>query len=230
MKQKAVFLLLSLSLLSGCARYYIVNIDSINNREEVTEKTYILIPGNKDTSASDLQFREYAHFASAALAKNGYKLADSAKDASVEIYLSYGIGEPEKHVYSYAEPLWGQVRTNAYTYSQEITAADGVSKTYYSTTRIDPEYGVTGFTTRTGTYTSYKKFIVLDAYSTKKRDNNRLENIWRTSISSTGTTKDLRKIFPVLLAAAVKYIGSNTGEEIVIEFPEESEAVAEIRK
>jgi hypothetical protein len=220
-------------LFSGCARYYIISIDSINNREIPVNKTYIITAGNKDTSAADLQFQEYARFLSKALSLLGYTLAATPKLAAIEIYLSYGVGEPESQVYSYAEPVWGQLRTDVNTYTTETTytsPSGGDTKAYNSTTRIDPEYGVTGYTTKTGVYTAYNKFIIMDAYDIKtKQKDNKLKHLWKTSVSSTGMSKDLRKLFPLMIAAAKKYIGANTGEELEIQYPEESEEVKNLK-
>jgi len=228
MKKTCFIAALAALIFSGCARYYIINVDSINSRETITDKTYILSAGNKDTSASDLQFQEYAHYLSKALSSLGYTLAASPKAAAVEIFLSYGVGEPESHVYSYAEPVWGQISADISTYTTQYTASNVT--TYSSTTSINPEYGVTGYTTRTGVYTAYKKFIIMDSYDlkTKQRDN-KLKHLWKTTVSSTGEAKDLRKLFPLMIAAAKQYIAGNTGEELEIQFPEESEEVKALR-
>lgn len=228
MKKILILLFLSVLLLSGCARYYIIGIDSINNREPLSDKSFVLLPGNKDTSATELQFQEYAGYVAKILASTGYALAASQETAAIEIFLSYGVGEPESHVYSYAEPVWGQVRANIKTYTTQstTTSPSGDTTTYASNTRVDPEYGITGFTTKTGVYTSYNKFIVMDAYDLKtKQKDGKLKHLWKTTISSAGTTKDLRKLFPVMLIAAKQHIGGNTGEELEVQYPEESEEV-----
>ena len=50
---------------SGCATMwpeFHVNVDSISSQEAGAKKTFVLLPGNKDTSAEDLQFREFASY------------------------------------------------------------------------------------------------------------------------------------------------------------------------
>lgn len=224
----ALFVTALALMLSSCARYYIVNVDAINNRETPQDKTYVINPGNKDIAPGDLQFQEYASYLAKALSGLGYTLADSAKNSGIEIYLSYGVGEPERHEYSYAEPLWGQISADVNTYTTETRSGDTTHSSSYTT--VTPEYGIMGYSTRTGVYTSYNKFIVIDAYGTGvKQKGAKLKHLWKTRISSAGSTKDLRKVFPILLAAGAPYIGGNTGEEKEIEFPEESEDVKKLK-
>jgi hypothetical protein len=223
-----ILTLILILMLSGCARYYIVNVDSINNRETLQDKRYVINPGNKDLAPGDLQFQEYASYLVKVLSGMGYTLADSVKNAGIEIYLSYGVGEPESHVYSYAEPVWGQISADVNTYTTQTTSGDRTSSSSYTT--VTPEYGITGYTTQTGVYTSYNKFVIIDAYGTgAKQKGAKLKHLWKTNISSAGSTKDLRKMFPILLAAGAPYIGGNTGEEKEIEFPEESESVKALK-
>lgn len=41
--------------------------------------------------------------------------------------------------------------------------------------------------------------------------------VWRTEITSTGYSKDLRTVFPVMVAASSIYIGENTGKMVQLE-------------
>src|SRR5271169_4579522 len=62
---KIASVLLGLLTLAGCARFE-VNIDSISANASPRTK-YILLPGNKDASPSDVQFKEYAAYINRAL-------------------------------------------------------------------------------------------------------------------------------------------------------------------
>lgn len=124
------------------------------------------------------------------------------------------------------------MRADVNTYTTETTYASpsGDTKAYNSTTSIDPQYGVTGYTVKTAAYTAYNKFLIMDAYDLKtKQKDNKLKHLWKTSVSSTGMSKDLRKLFPLMISAAKKYIGANTGEELEIQYPEESEEVKTLK-
>ena len=225
-----VVLILAAIAASGCVRAYHVRVDSISDRTVKLNKVYQIMPGNNGTSANDLQFKEFAGLLVNALAMQGYTMATGSQPAEVEIYLSYGVGEPEKHTYSYSTPVWGQTGENIYTQTNLINSKDNTAATQYTTTYVEPQYGVTGFTSQTGEYTAYKKYIILDAFDAKDgRPGDKLKEIWKTSISADGKIKDLRKIFPALLAASVKYIGLNTGEEIAVDVEADSDVVKEIK-
>lgn len=215
---------------SGCVRVLHVKVDSIGDSTVTLNKVYQILPGNKDTGSNDLQFKEFAGQLVKVLSIQGYTLSSAVQPAELEIYLSYGVGEPEKHTYSYSVPVYGQTGTGVYTVTSQINSPDNSSTTQYSATQVQPQYGVTGFTEQTGEYTSYRKYVILDAYDIKNgRPGSKLTEVWKTSISASGKMKDLRKIYPVLLGAAEQYIGLNTGGEIGVDMPTDSPVIKAIK-
>jgi len=214
---------------SGCVRSYLVHVDSISDTSAQLNKTYLIMPGNKDINANDLQFREFASLLVKAMAIQGYILADVSQKPDLEVYLSYGIGEPETHTYSYSEPVWGQTGVNIYSETNQYTGKNNVT-TQNSSTFMEPQYGVTGYTEKTGEVTVYKKFILIDAFDIKNgSQGSQLKEVWKTSIAANGKAKDLRKVFPGMLAAAAKYIGTNTGEELQVEVAQDSPVLKAIK-
>jgi hypothetical protein len=227
----ATYAVLSLLFLAstGCVRSYLVHVDSISDSSAQLNKTYLILPGNKATAAGDLQFREFAGLLVRAMSIQGYTLAGVSQKPDMEVYLSYGIGEPETHTYSYSEPVWGQTGVNIYSQTNQYTGKDNVT-TQNSTTFMEPQYGVTGYTEKTGAVTVYKKFIIIDAYDLKNgAPGAQLREIWKTSIDATGKAKDLRKVFPGMLAAAAIYIGVNTGETLSVEVAKDSPVLKVIK-
>jgi hypothetical protein len=221
--------ILFLFAMAGCMRGYIINVDSISDSAFREYKTYILIPGNKGTTINDLQFKEYAAMLVRAMSLQGYILSDPEIKPDIEVYFSYGIGEPETHTYSYSEPVYGRTGMNIYTRITNHTSSYDVT-TQNSSTFMEPQYGITGYTNKTGEFTSYKKFIVLDAYDIKDANQgNKLKAAWKTSIYSEGKSRDLRKVFPGLLAGASEYIGRNTGEILVVQIAEDSPVLKKIK-
>jgi hypothetical protein len=222
-------LLAGLFAATGCVRSYLVHVDSISDNSAQLNKTYLIMPGNKSVGANDLQFKEFAGLLVRAMAIQGYTLADAVQKPDIEVYLSYGIGEPETHTYSYSEPVWGQTGVNIYTQTDQYTGKDNVT-TQNSSTFMEPQYGVTGYTEKTGEYTVYKKFIVVDAFDMRNgAPGAQLKEIWKTSITANGKAKDLRKVFPGMLAAAAKYLGTNTGEDLSVEIAQDSPVLKAIK-
>jgi hypothetical protein len=205
-----------IAFFTGCAHVYHVGIDSINDGQELANKTYVLVPGNSELEAGDLQFREFATYLGRALKMNGYTAAGVNQTPEIEIYLSYGLGSPQPRVRTYAVPVWGQTGVDITTVEKTIETRSGASKTI-SRTNITPEYGVTGYTLQEKTYTTYPKYVEIDAYKIKNaKPGDKLEELWKTTIHSEGKRNELRHVFPILIAAAAKYLGGNTGQEIEI--------------
>jgi hypothetical protein len=223
-----VALLCVLAALAGCAHVYHVSIDAINTGQEISGKTFVIVPGNADTGAGDLQFREFARYLSRALASRGYMAARETQAPDIEIYLAYGLGSPQARVRSYTVPVWGQTGTDITTTEQTTGNRQGSTTT--TTTNVTPEYGITGYATQEENYTTYPKFVEIDAYSVKNaKPGDRMEELWKTTIHAEGKRNELRHVFPILIAAAAKYLGGNTRQVIQVALTEDQPEVKLIK-
>jgi len=219
-------------LLCGCATFgpqYHVNIDSLSSNNAQSLKTYILLPGNKDISPDDLQFQEFSQYINRALTAKGFTLADDIEKAELAIFLGYGIGDPQEHLYSYSIPTYGQTGiSSASTYGSINTYGNFGS--YSSTTTYTPTYGVTGYTSHMGSIVTYFRYILLTAFDLDEyRESQKEIQVWKTTITSTGSSGDLRQVFPVLVGAAREHMGTNTGQQIKIILGESDKRVLEIK-
>ena len=118
MKHRFLLVVITVTLLTGCAtvhQSYNINVDSINAPQTEFKTKYLLLSGIKDVGEDDLQFREYVGYVDRALAMIGYTKATSFDEAEIAVYLSYGIGDPESHTYSYSVPTWGQTGVSSST-------------------------------------------------------------------------------------------------------------------
>jgi hypothetical protein len=226
------FLLLSVSLLVGCVTvqpHFEVYVDSIAAEGVLGGGTFILLPGNKDTSVSDLQFKEFASYAHRALISRGFAPASSFEKADLAIFLAYGIGNPEKHQYTYSLPVWGQTGVSSSSTYGTISTY-GSSATYSGTTTYTPSYGITGYTTHTGSLTTYFRFALLSAYDLKTyRATKKEAQVWQTTVTSTGSSNDLRRVFPIMVTATERYLGTNTGQKVKVVLYEDDPAVLETK-
>lgn len=228
-----LWFILIASLLAGCASvrptYYQSNVDSLAQDDATTKKRYFLVPGNKDVEMSDLQFKEYAAYVDKVLAEKGFIKVSSAPEAEVVIFLSYAIGDPQTHQYSYSLPVWGQTGvSSASTYG--TASVYGNSAAYNGTTTYSPSYGVTGYATRVGSITTYTRFLLLDAYdeATYKREK-KMSEVWKTTVVSVGTSNDLRLIFPYMAASMEPYMGTSTGQKVLVQLRANDPAVQALR-
>ncbi len=232
------------TFLTGCATtkpVFHVFVDSINSNEATLGKTCIVLSGLKDVRSEDLQFKEYVSYVERALTSKGYVVVDQIENANIVVFLGYGIGDPEEHTYAYSLPIWGQTGfSSATTFGTGNTLGSaypyggntGLSGTtiHSGTTAYTPTHGVIGATTHQDSFVTYTKYVFLNAYDLDLfRESKKEKQLWKTEMVSTGSGSDLRRVFPVLVAASSPYIGENTGHKLEIVLKEDSKEVLEIK-
>jgi len=226
-----IFCILFLSLY-GCAmtQKYHVDVDSISSPDADSKKKYILLSGIKDVKDTDLQFIEYTKYIETALISRGFFKANTIEDANVAIFLVYGMEKPQNNPYRYALPMWGQTGVSSSTTYGSLNTF-GNTATYSETTTYNPTYGITGFSPGSGSYVNYFGFLILDAVDIDEyKKSQKMNQLWQTTVTSTGSSGDLRLVFPVMVAASKEYLGLNTGKRIQIILSEEDQRVVEIKK
>lgn len=176
-----------------------------------------------------MQFKEYASYVRRALIKQGFAPAESFESANVAIFLVYGIGDPQQEQYSYSVPTWGQTGVSS-SYTTGTINTYGSFSSYTGTTTYTPTYGVTGSRTHTGTRISYFRFMILDAVDLDEYKKSQTEvQLWKTTVASSGSSGDLRQVFPILVAASQQYIASNTGKKVSFSLREGDSRVLEVK-
>lgn len=230
-------IIICLLFLSGCATTqktkanptFGVDVDAISSHNAESKKKYILLPGIKDIKDTDLQFLEYSSYIDKALASRGFVKTKSFEDANVAIFLIYGIGHPQEKSFSYSLPMWGQTGVSSSNTYGTINKF-GTTGTYSGSTIYNPTYGITGFIPVSGSFVTYFRFLILDAVDLDEyKKSEKTIQLWQTTVTSTGSSGDLRKVFPVLVAASKPYLGLNTGKKIRIELTEDDQRVLEIK-
>jgi hypothetical protein len=125
--------------------------------------------------------------------------------------LGYGIGEPKQHIASYSLPSFGQIGVASSSTFGTVSSYGTVS----ATTTYTPSYGVTGSTSHAFSYDTYDRWLRLSAIDAAHlKSSGVVESLWRTDVKSTGSSGDLREIFPIMVFAASPYIGNDTGKAV----------------
>lgn len=225
-----VFLLLLTFLtfvITGCSPRVQVSINSIGNNPHEYQ-SYILLSGMKNSNPDDLQYKEYAGYIHKVLQEKGFKETDFGK-ADMVVFLYYGISDPINEQYSYSMPVYGQTGVSS-SYTTGTLNTFGNMATYSGTTTYTPTYGIVGSQNYSGTRTNYTRHIILDAVDAKKyKELQKIQSLWKTTIISTGSSGDLRTIFPILLGAGKEYIGTNTGKAISVTLSENDDRVLAVK-
>lgn len=220
-------------LFSSCATFQspkiISSVDSFARTEAVVKKRYVLMPGGKGIEVGDLQFQEFAGYIDKVLAEKGFEKASALEVADIAVFFTYAIGDPQTYQYSYSIPTWGQTGVSAaHTYGTVYSY--GNTGTYTGTTTYTPTYGVTGSTTHIATDTVYRRFLYLDAYDLAiYAKENKMTQVWKTSVTSIGSSNDLRMVLPYMVTAMKPYLVTNTGRKVDVEIFANDPAVLLLR-
>lgn len=214
-------------ILSGCQQY-VVKVDSLRSSDAANKIKYVLFPGNKDTPDTELQYIEFSQFIHRGLQHNGF-ISSNPQEADIVIYVFYGIGAPQQNLYSYSQPQWGQTGISS-SYTTGMVQSYGNTATYSGQTTYIPEYGITGYSSQVGSYVTYDRYLVLGAIDWQNflRNNKQVVEVWKTVVTSTGSSNDLRKVFPVMVAAARPYFGKRTENQVTCQLTENDSSVREI--
>lgn len=217
-----------LLLIAGCAAmgpHFSVNVSGLRDIAAPEKRTYVLYPGLKDVDPNDLQFREFATYVHRALRANGFAPAKEGNPPEIVIFLSYGIGEPKTTYYSY--PIIGQIGGGMGTFSASTYGSGGYAHTTGTVTSF-PQVGVVG--TGTGAQTDFFRWAVIEAVDVDAfAKTQKIVQLWRTTLTSSGSSGDLRRVFPVMVAAGQPYMATDTGQQVQRNLDDTSPEVAAIR-
>ena len=225
-------LVMLVGLSAGCVTQpeFIVNVDALSVPEAATAQKYVLLPGAEDISPEGLRFKEFCVYLDRALASKGFVPAEGLDTADVAIFVSYAIGDPKEHVYSYSIPHFGQTGVSSST-TYGTVQSYGNYGTFSGTTTYRPSYGITGYSSHVGTHVTYTRSLSVVACDLAAyRRENKVTELWRVQAVSTGSSGDLRLVFPILVAAVRPHLAESTNKKsITVTFRENDEEVIRIR-
>ena len=201
---------LTLLVVSGCAitPQLAVGVDAIDSGRQVQDVRYILKPAVDGVDESDLHFIEYSAHIDNALQKRGMVRAETAEQANVEIAVNYGYQRRQSALVSrysaFNDPFYYNRRCG---HRLSVHCSRGFSSRHYD--RFDR------FHHRHRRYVdvieSYRVFVTLEARQIGTATDQ--SALWTTRARANFAKPDLRVTLPLLLVAAQKYIGVDTGQE-----------------
>lgn len=226
-----IYVLILCCCLFGCAggRYsaYVVSYAASDIK---SDKEYFLIPGDKNIELDDLEFVEMSKYIHRIMTDNGYSLCKNGDQCDEVIAVSYGIGSPTTETGSYSIPQYGQTGYSGSNTYGTITNHGNGTGTYSGTTYYTPQYGITGYTTNTFTVTKYTRYLKIVSFDAKLlMHNNKLKQLWTTTVLSRGTSCDLRRIMPVMAIAAKNYIAVDSGKTVEVDLNDRNPDLKKIR-
>ncbi len=229
-KIKIIPLLLSIVtvFLTSCTQYK-VSVDSISTPQAKQKTRYVLNPAHKGVNADNLEYQEFARYTDRALALRGFTKAASVDEANLAVLLEYGRSDPHFYEYTYSTPIYGRTGVeSSSTYGSVNTYAHGAS--YSESTTYKPSYGVVGSQINVGTGVLYYRYCKLTGIDVEKyKLTGKMVELWRTTVTSIGSSDDFRRVFPILIGASKDYIAMNTGKKWEFSISEDHKNILEIK-
>lgn len=225
MKFRHYPLLIGLTLLtnmiSGCGtklypKLYL-SVDSINSGQFAPGRDrkvkYFLMPTDPTVDPDSLRFREMGSWLEKTMTSLGYERISDIQAADIVLCLYYWVGSGETKYESYTVPHFGRTGGGTYNYSgNSYSHNTGNRFTYSGQIQQSPQFGITGYSTGLRSYTEHERVIQLDAFVLSRTGETvTSKQVWQTKIESTGSSSDMRALFPRLLYASRWTIGRNTG-------------------
>jgi hypothetical protein len=196
-------------LLAGCATPRLgVDVDSIAAPSAPATGSFVVVPAAGGGDGDDLLFREFARLTTAALVERGFGPATSATEADLAIELAYGVGDPQQEFREVLEPGWP-------------------GRHVYDPWYRRPYWPGPFHDRRVESFTTYGRFVAVAAH--ESRGGEKGAQVWRTTAFSRGTGQDLRRLVPLMLAAAQPYFGRDTGGAVDVSVPADDPAVIRLK-
>jgi hypothetical protein len=226
---KIISILLITLFSIGCAGgSYNVRVESLGNSEDYG-KRYVLFSANDLVSGvNSLDSRRYTGYLHTALQRKGFVNVGSDEDgktaADILILMTYNISDPMTSRSGIIVPDNSNRMSTDHITGTIIS--DGSINTFTGTATYIPTSGSSGYTTIPTTSTDYKRIVIISAADIRRPGQ---PEVWRTEIVSTGRSGDLRKTVPILIAAAVPYIGKDTNGRKSVSIGEDDGTVAWVK-
>lgn len=235
MKNRSIWrtvLLIGLSLqLFGCATRLAVQVSSIAEPEiSADSKRYVLLNGNAEGQENDLFFREFSAYFIPILEQKGYQKVASRDQADIEVVLRYAVSDGRVGIHTFAHPLYETIGGNTITFTETKTDSGGVTTTTQGTVHVPLQTQYVGTVLERSSYVEYTSSVALEAYRIDAKDTQQRTVLWKTLISSTSESNDLRSVMPVMAAAAAPYLASNSGAAKTVRLEPDDPKVLQIRQ
>lgn len=216
--------------LSSCSPSYHFKVDAISGGELSKGKSFVLISGNAEMKESDLRFREAANLVQTGLEGKGMHRAKDIASADLLIELTFGVGEPREvmEVRSYPETHWHP----GFSYAIRIPIYDknGLIVSYQNRVVREPPRSYTYWDERVDSSTIFEKYLEIAAYDNRLGSAvNDPEQIWGLVITNADYSDNIREYLPYMIAAALPYIGEDTGSQIHVSLKQDDPTVNFIR-
>jgi hypothetical protein len=218
-------------LFSGCARTYSVQVDAIHDPSTMgtSGQAYRIVPRQPGFEQRDRDYPQAVAMIENALAGQGMYQAPNDATTEVIIEIDYGVGHARTEIVSERSPLPSRI--------DPILSSPGMRRPSpldpNSVMLPDGRIGTAIVPEDTLTQKQvYDKHLTIAAREAKPGPNGELERgreLWRVVVTIEESKDDMAQTLPVLVGAAVDYIGTSTTSKQSVRIGENAEQVVFVR-
>ncbi len=219
-----VFAIIAIFQIAGCASKpqpdkhnstyavsYSISVVGYNDGTN-TKKSKVFITHKNHSYSKSLEFRKFKKYAANLLKRNGYLEVNSETAADLVVFLQFSVDDGKNNVDTQEIPVYGNT-------SQNVQFRNAWGQNTGTATVQNNNYGPTHYNQITTNYTTYKRSVSLNAFTTKNKSQK-----WELRITSVGRSNDLSVVYPQMLLASEQYVGKDTGSMISVDWPEDINA------
>ena len=209
---------------------YSIKVNAVQNPEVEGLESYAVRSSDAEVEENDIWFKETEAYVKKALAVKGLYEAANPESADMFVDIAFGVRGPMIEIEEWEEPIY--VQTDDGTEEITIMVNDGAGGQFPTTRKIytNPEMKIVGYEKHVKPVTRFQKFLRITArVNHPKQDDDAPAYAWSVYVTSKDESDEVRKYLPVLAAAAVRYIGESTNEQVEIRLNGKDEVVALIK-
>lgn len=217
--------------LAGCNTTQ-VTVDSLAKPDAENAISYQLRNRNPLVADDSLRYKEAADFVKTALSGKGMYEAPPNVTPDMVVDLDFGIGPPETKLEIISEPVYVEVPGRTRIETRPVRDPRTGQIVHITVTVQDPSTTeFAGFREYEVQTTVYEKYLRLTARENAEASEGRPPSeIWTVDVTSEGTSRDLRKNLPVLVAASIDYIGKDSQGQQTIKLTDKDPDIAFVKK
>lgn len=191
-----------------------LTINSFTDQSAKLAGKYIILPGQKNISPEDLQFKELTTLMEAKLKSQGYSIIKDLSKADYAILVNYGISDPKEDIEVKSRPIF----IPTFTPGQNLGIYSGFNQ--IGSVRSQGQWGSAygGQVTDTIKTVTYNRWLNIEAmdlnfYKLKKIQ----KPVWKVIVSSNGESGDMRNVLPGLIYGSGFYINKDSFKQVSLD-------------
>lgn len=215
----------------GCATVHRFEVDAVKSEYvNVPGKAFCVVNGNPELGSDDLRFQQAREYVVTALSGRGMFEVDDTSQADLLVEVDFGQVGPIQRVELLEVPVW--VSGDAINgILADPETKPGPRPRAVTLARMTATETGSGYDTHVTIITEYERFLRLSAREAQPDpDGPGPREVWSVVVENTSGHGDLDADLPLLVAAALDAVESDTGGIVEVDLKESDERIAFVRR